>query len=102
MTEEQFRSDREMRSELVKAVENSALLQAMAIIKAKYEGLDVPETASEIASVRRLSARTAVDNAFADLFRFTKPVPKAPEEPPTNFGTEFNAEDFDALNPQKR
>lgn len=97
MTELDFRNDTQQRKDLHRIMQEPALLQALAIIKAEHDGVDVRDDAPEIASARRLSRRAAVEKCVADLFRMTTAAPKQPKEPAIDFGTGINADEFDDL-----
>jgi hypothetical protein len=96
MTEHDYRSS-ELRKELARIMEEPALLQALAIIKAGADGVDAGDSEPEIVSVRRLSRRAATESAVASLFRMTTPAPKPPKEQKVDFGTGIDADDFDDL-----
>lgn len=95
MTITEFRNNPALRKELLDALQNAALTQAMACIEAEDHGVDAKLNADPIVSVRMSSQRAGREIAFKSLYEMTQPLPLDEAPPVVTFGTKYDESAFD-------
>lgn len=86
MTSDEFRQDANRVDELRKVLANPILQEALLVIHDSRSVIDAPETATELASVRRLSKLAGRSEVIRELFEMSTPLTEAKPTPMPDFG----------------
>lgn len=97
MTKTEFRNSAEYRSQLQALLDSPVLTVAINCIVEDRLCEDAPLNADAIVSIRLLSKRSGLEEAFRELHLLTTPNPEAPRVQPSDYGSGLNPDQLHSV-----